>query len=349
MNSAMNENLSDAMNGNKTSRHFPRVGVIGAGAWGTALANVAARASHKVDLWARDAEQIETMRKTRVNAGHLPDVTLESAVTPTSDRQAIGQADLVLAVVPTQSLRDVLRSFAPMLKSTAPLVICAKGIEIGSSLFVSEIAAKIIPRQPVAVLSGPSFAHDVARGLPTAVTIAATDGGLAERIGAALATPTFRLYHTDDLRGVEIGGAAKNVLAIACGMAAGRGLGASAGAALVARGFAELSRFGRAFGARGETLMGLSGLGDLVLTCGSTQSRNFALGVALGQGANLADARAGKLAEGAFTASGILELASRRQIDMPIAQAVDAVLAGRLSIDGAVDALMARPQRGEAS
>ncbi|HEV2570769.1 NAD(P)H-dependent glycerol-3-phosphate dehydrogenase [Methylocella sp. CPCC 101449] len=337
------------MNENRQPRGFTRVGVIGAGAWGTALANVAARAGHPVDLWGRDTKQIEALCKERVNTQHLPDIRLEQAVAPTHDMHTIHQADLVLAVVPTQSLRNVLRVFAPMLKNTAPLVICAKGIEIGSGLFVSEIARKIIPQQPVAVLSGPSFAHDVARGLPTAVTIAATDGRLAERIGAALATPTFRLYHTDDLRGVEIGGAAKNVLAIACGIAAGRGLGASAGAALVARGFAELSRFGRAFGARSETLMGLSGLGDLVLTCGSTQSRNFALGVALGKGATLADARAGKLAEGAFTASGILELAQRQQIDMPIAQAVDAVLSGKLSIDGAVDALMARPLRGEAS
>ncbi|MDH7798477.1 MULTISPECIES: NAD(P)H-dependent glycerol-3-phosphate dehydrogenase [unclassified Beijerinckia] len=337
------------MNDSRPSRGYARVGVIGAGAWGTALANVAARAGHAVDLWGRNAAQIEALRKTRVNTRHLPDIGLEKAVTPTSDMQAIATADLVLAVVPTQSLRDVLRSFAPVLKSATPLVLCAKGIEIGTDMFVSEIAGEIMAQYPVAVLSGPSFAHDVARGLPTAVTIAASDGGLAQHIGAALATPSFRLYHTDDLRGVEIGGAAKNVLAIACGIAAGRGLGASAGAALVARGFAELSRFGRAFGARSETLMGLSGLGDLVLTCGSTQSRNFALGVALGQGITLADAKAGKLAEGAFTASGILDLARRRGIDMPIAQAVDAVLAGQLSIDGAVDTLMTRPQRGEAS
>jgi len=332
-----------------TSRNdtFARIGVIGAGAWGTALANVAARAGHRVDLWARDAHHIAAIARDRANTQKLPGIGLDANVTPTGDHADIAAADLVLLVVPTQSLRGVAQTFAPLLKPGAPVVVCAKGIEQGTGLFVSDIIAQTMPERPPAVLSGPSFAHDVARGLPTAVTIAASDAALAERIGAALATPSFRLYHSDDLRGVEIGGAAKNVLAIACGIAAGRGLGASAGAALVARGFAELTRFGRAFGARGETLMGLSGLGDLVLTCGSTQSRNFALGVALGEGTPLAKASGGKLAEGAFTASAILDLARKHHVEMPISQAVDAVLAGRLDIGGAIDALLARPLRGE--
>ena len=327
---------------------FARVGVIGAGAWGTALANVAARAGRRVDLWAREAGHIDAIVRDRANTRHLPGVALGADIAPTCDPADIGDADLVLLVVPAQAVRDAAQRFAPVLRSGVPIVVCAKGIEQGTDLFVSEVLALTMPACVPAVLSGPSFAHDVARGMPTAVTIAARDAALAERICAALATPSFRLYHTDDLRGVEIGGAAKNVLAIACGIAAGRGLGASAGAALVARGFAELSRFGRAFGARSETLMGLSGLGDLVLTCGGAQSRNFAFGAALGAGAPPAKAGGGKLAEGAFTASAILDLARKRNVEMPISQAVNAVLTGALDIDGAIDALLARPLRGEA-
>ncbi|HUZ66739.1 MAG TPA: NAD(P)H-dependent glycerol-3-phosphate dehydrogenase, partial [Beijerinckiaceae bacterium] len=208
-------------------------------------------------------------------------------------------------------------------------------------------AAEILPGLTPAVLSGPSFARDVASGLPTAVTLAAQDGDLAAKLATLLAAPGFRLYHSTDMRGVEIGGAAKNVLAIACGIAAGRGLGASAAAALVARGFAELRRYGAALGARPETLMGLSGLGDLVLTCGSAQSRNYALGLALGAGASLASASAGKLAEGVFTAPVLVETARAHGLEMPVAEGVAAILDGRIDVVGAIEALLARPLRAE--
>jgi glycerol-3-phosphate dehydrogenase (NAD(P)+) len=231
-----------------------------------------------------------------------------------------------------------------VLRPGVPIAVCAKGVERGTRAFLSDAVAEAAPGHPVAALSGPSFADDVARGLPTAVTVAAAHEEIARAFCASLATATFRLYHATDLRGVEIGGAAKNVLAIASGVSAGLGLGASAQAALVARGFAELRRFARAWGGRDETLMGLSGLGDLVLTCGSIQSRNFALGYALGRG----EPAPGKLAEGAFTASVLVEMARERSVEMPISEAVAAVLEGRLTASSAVNALLARPPKSEA-
>lgn len=326
-----------------TESPYATIGVVGAGAWGAALANVAARAGRHVILWARDAQHVAEMAATRANARRLPGVSLEPGVTPTADLSAMARADAILLVVPAQSARGVASHLAAVLRPGVPITICAKGIEQGTHAFLSEAIAEAAPGHPVADLSGPSFADDVARGLPTAVTVAAQDEAVARALCAALATSTFRLYHSTDLRGVEIGGATKNVLAIACGVAAGMGLGASAQAALVARGFAELRRFARAFGGRDETLMGLSGLGDLVLTCGSLQSRNFALGHALGRG----EPAPAKLAEGAFTASALVEMARERQVEMPIAEAVAAVLDGRLTAAGAVDALLARPPKSE--
>jgi glycerol-3-phosphate dehydrogenase (NAD(P)+) len=229
------------------------------------------------------------------------------------------------------------------LPKNVPLIACAKGIERGTNHFVSEIVGAAAPNARVAILSGPSFAADVARGLPTAVTLAAADETLAESLAAAIRSPTFRVYHSTDVRGVEIGGAAKNVLAIAAGIVVGKKLGPSAQAALTTRGFSELMRFGRAFGAKPETLTGLSGLGDLVLTCTSPQSRNYSLGVALGSGKPPSEAAAGKLAEGAFTASALVEMARRKGVEMPIAEAVDSVLAGRLDINEAIAGLLSRP------
>ncbi len=321
---------------------FRSVSVLGAGAWGTALANVAARAGHEVSLWGRDPAALATLAQTRENP-RLPGVALEAGVTPQADLTAAARADLILAVVPAQATRDLATRLKGLVAPGRPIVLCSKGIERGTGLFMSEVLGETLPDNPAAVLSGPSFAADVSRGLPTAVTLAAQDEALAKEIAAALSAPSFRLYHTGDVIGAEIGGAAKNVLAIACGIAAGRGLGASAVAALVARGFAELSRFGRSYGARPETLMGLSGLGDLVLTCGSTQSRNFSFGSAIGRG----EAPAGKLAEGALTAGVLVELATARGVDMPIAQSVDAIVAGRLGVDAAVEALLARPSKAE--
>jgi glycerol-3-phosphate dehydrogenase (NAD(P)+) len=256
-------------------------------------------------------------------------------------------ADLVLLAVPAQAARVAARALAGRPAPGVPVVACAKGIERGTGRWMTEVLGECLPAHPAAILSGPSFAADVAAGLPTAVTLAAHDD-LAARIARQLAIPTFRLYHRDDVRGVEIGGATKNVLAIASGVVAGRGLGASAQAALVARSFAELARFGRALGARPETLTGLSGLGDLVLTCTTMQSRNFALGWALGRGEPLASALAGaKRAEGVFTAAALVELARQNAVEMPIAASVDAILAGRTDVDAAIEALLARPRKAE--
>lgn len=329
------------------SKSFETIAVLGAGSWGTALANTAARAGRQVTLWGRDAAALHEMKSSRENRRYLPGVELHESLTFASSLEALKQADAVLSVVPAQAQRAMAASLKGVIAEGAPVIICAKGIERGTHRFMSEVICEALPGHSPVMLSGPSFADDVARGLPTAVTIAADDENLAEALAQALATPTFRLYHSSDLRGVEIGGAAKNVLAIACGIASGAGLGASANAALIARGFAELRRFGAACGARPETLMGLSGLGDLVLTCGSAQSRNFAFGFALGQGASVADASGGKLAEGALTAPVIAEMARARMVDMPICMAVEALLAGRLDVRSAIGSLLARPQKSE--
>jgi glycerol-3-phosphate dehydrogenase (NAD(P)+) len=324
------------------------VAVLGAGAWGVALANVAAAGRERVPLWAHRAEHAAELARDRENKRQLPGLPLAAAVAPTGELAQIEGARIVLGVVPAQAMRETVRRARPHLAQGATFVICAKGIERDRRKFMSEVVAEELPQARIAVLSGPSFAADVCRGLPTAVTLGAEDDELARWLSEDLSTRTFRLYRSNDLRGVEIGGSAKNVLAIACGMAAGRGLGASAHAALLARGFAEMTRLGRVWGAQAETLTGLSGLGDLVLTCGSTQSRNFALGHALGRGEPPKDASHGKLAEGALTAKALVEMARERGVEMPIAEAVDAILAARLSVEAAIDALLMRPLRAEA-
>jgi glycerol-3-phosphate dehydrogenase (NAD(P)+) len=321
------------------------IGVAGAGAWGMALANASAAAGRNVVLWGRDDTRMHLIAGTR-RSDRLPGVVLAAAVKATSHLDDLAQCDAILVATPAQSSRDVAMRLAGALGS-APLVSCAKGIERGTHAFMTEVLRQAAPGRPTAILSGPSFAADVAGGLPTAVTLAATDEGLARALCETLRGPNLRLYHSTDVRGVEIGGAAKNVLAIACGVAAGRGLGASAVAALIARGFAELRRFGEAFGARGSTLMGLSGLGDLVLTCSSPQSRNFAFGQALGRGANVAEAGEGRLAEGVSTALALIELARERGVDMPIANCVEGLIEGSLDVAAAVGALLARPPKGE--
>ena len=325
-----------------------RIGVAGAGAWGTALANAAARAGHPVALWARDPAHAAALAAARENARQLPGVRLADTVAPTHDLSALAATDLVLVAVPAQEVRGVARALTQVLPAGVPLVACAKGIERGTGAWMTQVLGEGAPAQPAAILSGPSFAADVGRNLPTAVTLACADGTLAASLAGAIGSSTFRVYHSDDVRGVEIGGATKNVLAIASGIVAARRLGASAQAALVARSFAELGRFAAAFGARRETLAGLSGLGDLVLTCNSPQSRNFGLGVLLGEGVAPAEALAsGKLAEGAFTAATLVRVAQARGIDMPIAASVDAILAGRIDIDAAIAALLARPPGAE--
>jgi glycerol-3-phosphate dehydrogenase (NAD(P)+) len=322
------------------------IGIVGGGSYGAALALAAARAGREVVFWARDEATTSAIRRTR-ETPHLPGTILPEAVVATSALGDLAKADALVIAVPTQSLRDVCKALAATLLTGQPVISAAKGIEQATGRFTTEIIAEVLPGSPAAILSGPSFAVDIGRGLPTAVTLAASDPALAQRLAEALTSPAFRIYHSGDPRGVEIGGAAKNVLAIAAGIAIGLGYGESARAALVARGFAELRRFGAAFGAQSETLMGLSGLGDVVLSCASPQSRNFSFGLALGRGRPVAEAAGGKLAEGAFTASILAEMAREHGTEMPIAEAVAAIIAGRSGVREAVAGLLARPIRAE--
>jgi len=322
------------------------ISVIGAGAWGTALANAVANADRSVILYARDAEAAERIATTRINP-KLPGIRVDDDVIVTADSTRATNARTVLLAVPAQNLRAAITTLAPKLADGTHVIATAKGIERGTRKFMTEIIAEVAPQTIAAILSGPSFADDIARGLPTAVTIASREAPDAASLAYKLGTPAFRPYHTTDVRGVEIGGAAKNVLAIAAGIVVGRKLGASALAALTTRGFAELMRFGTALGAQPETLTGLSGLGDLVLSCSSQQSRNLSFGIALGQGKTVNEASGGKLAEGSFTAEVLLEMARAQGIDMPISEAVAAVLNGQLSTGDAVDMLLARPIKAE--
>jgi glycerol-3-phosphate dehydrogenase (NAD(P)+) len=326
---------------------YDHIGVVGGGAWGTALAIATARAGRKVTLWEHDATNAEQLATKRESL-FLPGARIDDSIAVTRDRAEVARAQALLLVVPAQAMRPVVTSLAPIVAVGTPLLVCAKGIEIGTHTFMSDIVAECAPKAVPAILSGPSFAADVARGLPTAVTLAARDENVAAAIAHAIGSATFRPYHSTDLRGVEIGGAAKNVLAIGSGIVAGRGLGASAAAALITRGFAELTRFGRAFGARPETLTGLSGLGDLVLTCSTPQSRNFSFGFALGKGQTPEQVRAGaKLSEGAFTAPVLVAMAREKGVEMPISAAVTAILDGTLSVDDAIESLLTRPFRAE--
>jgi glycerol-3-phosphate dehydrogenase (NAD(P)+) len=324
---------------------FNHIAVIGAGAWGSALALTCARAGRRVTLWEQDpanAEQLKAKRESRF----LPGVRIDDAVGIAGDLAEAARAEAILLVVPAQAARTVAASLAPLLPPGVPVIVCAKGIERGTKKFMTEVIAEAAPNTVPAILSGPSFAADVARGMPTAVTLAAQDGRLAAELARAVGSATFRPYHSSDVRGVEIGGAAKNVLAIAAGVVTGRGLGASALAALTTRGFAELVRFGRAYGAKPETMTGLSGLGDLLLTCSSPQSRNFSFGVQLGRGQKPGDIHGG-LAEGVFTAPVLLDMARERSVDMPISQAVAALLDGTVGVDAAIGSLLTRPLKAE--
>ena len=322
---------------------FKSVAVIGAGAWGTALASVAARAGRDTMLYARNPQSAAAIEATRANP-KLSGAPLDAGVNVTSDIVLAARADMIVIAVPAQNLRAAVTVLAPHLASATPVIASAKGIERGTHKFMTEVIAEAAPGAMPAILSGPSFADDVARGLPTAVTLAAPDEALASALVQALGSATFRPYHTTDVRGVEIGGAAKNVLAIAAGIVIGRKLGASAQAALITRGFSELLRLGRACGARGETMAGLSGLGDLILTCSSPQSRNLTLGIALGRGEKPARE---KLAEGEFTAPVLVELAASQNVDMPVSKAVAAILSGAATIDEAIEGLLARPFKSE--
>jgi glycerol-3-phosphate dehydrogenase (NAD(P)+) len=324
---------------------FNHIAVLGAGAWGTALALACARAGRSVTLWEHDAANAERLRKQRESL-FLPGIQLDQRIVTTDDLAEAIRAAAILLVVPAQAVRAVTQALAPALAERTPVIVCAKGIERGSKKFMTEVIAECAPRAIPAILSGPSFAADVARGMPTAVTLAAADGKLAAELAQAVGSATLRPYHSSDVRGVEIGGAAKNVLAIAAGVVMGRGLGASALAALTTRGFAELVRFGKAYGAKAETMMGLSGLGDLLLTCSSPQSRNFTFGIKLGRGEQPDSIHAG-LAEGVFTAPVLLEMARDRAVDMPISAAVAALLTGKMTVDAVIKSLLTRPFKAE--
>jgi glycerol-3-phosphate dehydrogenase (NAD(P)+) len=327
-----------------------RLVVIGAGAWGTALAIVAQRAGTGAILWARDPEVAAAINERHQNPYYLPGVALDPAIAATADLEsAVATADAALLAVPAQFLRGVLGALRGRVRPGLPVLHCAKGIEIGTLATMSQIGAELLPGSPHAVLSGPSFAAEVASGLPTAVTIAGTDTAVAKLFMAALGGNRFRPYLSPDPVGAEIGGAVKNVLAIACGIVVGRGLGDNARAALITRGLAEMVRLGLAQGAQAETFRGLSGLGDLVLTCGAGQSRNHALGLALGHGHSLEAALAGRrsVVEGVATAAAAAELAARLGIEMPISEAVDAVLHRGVAIDEMTDRLLRRPYRSE--
>jgi len=323
---------------------FERIAVVGAGAWGIALANVIARAGRRVTLAARDRAGCEVLLNRR-ESPRLPTIRIDERIAITVMTADLSQQDVVLLAVPSQQIRDATRTIGESLAKGTPVIACAKGIERGTHKFMTEVIAASARAAVPAILSGPSFADDVARGLPAAVTLAARDQSTAAALARALGSAAFRPYHSTDVRGVEIGGAAKNVLAIAAGIVAGRKLGASAAAALVTRGFAELFRFGRACGARPETLTGLSGLGDVILTCSSPQSRNYSFGMAVGRGDPAL--ASGMLAEGIFTAPVLVEMAKEKGVDMPIAAAVAEILAGRTGVDAAVEALLTRPFRAE--
>jgi glycerol-3-phosphate dehydrogenase (NAD(P)+) len=328
---------------------YSSIGIVGAGAWGTALAESAAQAGREVKLWAYELETVEEINHHHSNRVYLPGVTLSPKVKATAKVTDITACDVVLMVVPSQFFRPILKEFAPHL-SGKPVIIGTKGFEEGSGKLMSDVLAEVAPGARPGVITGPSFAGEVARGLPTALTLAAADEVLGHEAANTLGSRTLRLYWTDDVLGVQVGGAVKNVLAIACGIVAGRRFGSNAQAALIARGFAELTRFGIAMGARPETLNGLSGLGDLILTCSSPQSRNMSLGLALGEGKTLADILGSRrsVSEGTHSAAAVVALAAERGIEMPICEATRAVLAGETDVEGAISALLSRPFRAEA-
>ncbi len=328
-----------------------RIGVIGGGAWGTALAAAAARAGRRVTLWAREPEVVADINARHENRSFLPGVPLPSAVMATDDAARVCDADAVLLVAPAQFLRATAAKLSSHWREGVPAVICAKGIEQGSGALMSEAVGEALPQAPLAVLSGPTFAGEAARGLPVAVTLACADAVLGAKLVAALGSQRLRPYLSDDLVGAQIGGAVKNVMAIASGIVSGRGLGENARAALITRGLHEIVRLGTALGGRMETLMGLSGAGDLMLTCMSAKSRNYSVGFALGAGEDLASALGGKssVAEGVFSAPAVVALAKRHGVDMPICFAVDAVLHSGNDIDAAIDGLLARPFTAEYS
>lgn len=331
------------------TRSYAHIGVMGSGAWGTAMAQTAARAGRQVTLWCRRKEQAVHITSRQENAERLPGVALDPGIRATWEMGALAECDAILCAAPAQHTRAILTRAAPLIDDESPIVLCAKGLERETSKLMTEVLEETIPHATPAVLSGPGFAKEVAIGLPTAVTLACRDADAGAALAAAIGHDTYRPYLSDDLIGAAVGGAIKNVLAIACGIVRGRRLGDGAHAALITRGLAEMTRFGVALGAKAETLQGLCGLGDLVLTCSNMTSRNMSLGFSLGQDMRLQDILAERHAvtEGVATAPAVMAMAVARGVEMPICAAVDAVLAGRTSIDDAMRGLLTRPLKME--
>ncbi len=325
------------------------IGIIGAGAWGTSLATVARRANREVIIRAHEREVVDAINTRHANPDYLPDIRLDPAIYATDDFAEAASADAVLLATPAQFVRAAVTEITPHLSKGTPLVICAKGIEQATGKLLSEAVSEVAPKVTTAVLSGPTFAGEVARGLPTAVTLACDNLDMANALVEALGTPTFRPYAARDVVGAQIGGAVKNVIAIACGIVDGRGLGQNARAATIARGLAEMARFGDALKVDPRTLMGLSGLGDLTLTCTSESSRNYTVGKALGEGATPDDVKIGRrsVAEGVFTAPAVLTRAKALGVELPICAAIDTILHDNADIDVTIADVLARPFKSE--
>jgi glycerol-3-phosphate dehydrogenase (NAD(P)+) len=344
--SAKNKNEATPRVGNDQIQH---VGILGGGAWGTALAQSARRAGRDVTLWAYEFETVSELNSHHTNRVYLPGVSIDTAIKATAKAKDLAGTDVLLLVAPSQFVRMVAQEIAPHFSAGKPVVICTKGFEEDTGNLMTEVVRSVLPKAELAVLSGPSFASEVARNLPTALTLACENRELGAALTSALAHRTFRLYWTDDVIAAQAGGAVKNVLAIAAGIVDGRHFGASAHAAVTTRGFAELVRLGIKLGGRFETLTGLSGLGDLILTCSSAQSRNMSLGQALGQGKSLASILGARksITEGVHSAGAVVALAKKLGVEMPICEAINNVLKGDLSVDEAIEALLARPLRAE--
>ena len=328
---------------------YQNIGVIGGGAWGTALAQTLAVAGRDLTLWAFEEECVKAINNHRENTLYLKGVKLNQRIKATSVISHLGELDAVLSVAPAQHTRKILESFAAHMRGTMPIVLCSKGIEISTKQFMSDVLSEVAPNAVTAVLSGPSFAIDVAKGLPTAVTLACEDESIGQNLVKAIAAPTFRPYLANDVLGAEIGGAVKNVLAIVCGIVLGKELGRSAHAAIIARGFAEMTRLGKALGCQPETLTGLCGLGDLVLTCSSEQSRNMSCGLALGNGQSLEDIMASRnsVTEGVASAPALKNMAAELGVDMPICTTMADILAGQIDVDTAIIKLLSRGHKKE--
>ncbi len=328
---------------------YNKISVIGGGAWGTALATMAARAGRDVLLWAREDGVVTSINEAHENKDFLPDVTLPESLKATGNLADVAAAEVILMVVPAQFVRAIAQDMKVFLKESTPIILCAKGIEQSTGKMMNEVVTEVLPKSPLVVLSGPTFAREVAADMPSAVTIASKYQQIAQNVADTLGQPTFRPYLSRDVVGAEVGGAVKNVLAVACGIVAGLALGDNARAALITRGLAEMVRFGEVFGAKRETMMGLCGLGDLILTCSSVQSRNMSLGMALGQGKSVAEIMSGRIsvAEGYHTAGILAEIAERENIDMPIAAAVNEILHKGGDVKEIVQQLMNRPYVSE--